>query len=134
MDRKRLRRSVAVCIPLLLMLGINSCGDADTGAGPADTSTTGERGTSDHAMSTTGQPDADWTQVELAVLDAISDDPHPKQARYEADGGRVVVTVHLLGEGIPVEDLRDVEARAEDATDVVDVVVTTADEDVPTED
>lgn len=55
-------------------------------------------------------------------------------ARYEADADRVVVTVHTLGEELPDEHLQDLEARAEEATDGIDVIVMTDDKDPPTED
>src|SRR5690606_15965319 len=43
------------------------------------------------------QPGAAYTDLELAVLDALADDPHQKAARYEADEDRVVVTVWTQG-------------------------------------
>jgi hypothetical protein len=82
----------------------------------------------------TGQPDAGNTALELAVLDALADDPHPKDARYEADRDRVVVTVRTEGAALDPEVLRELEEKAEQVTDGVDVVVETTDQDTPTED
>lgn len=92
-------------------------------------------GTSDDVppASASGQPDAGHTALELAVLDALADDPHPKDARYEADQDRVVVTVRTQGAALDADALRDLEEQAEQVTDGVDVVVETTDEDVPTE-
>lgn len=83
--------------------------------------------------SASDQPDAGHTALELAVLDALADDPHPKDARYEADQDRVVVTVRTQGAALDADALRDLEEQAEQVTDGVDVVVETTDEDVPTE-
>lgn len=92
-------------------------------------------GTSDDVppASASDQPDAGHTALELAVLDALADDPHPKDARYEADQDRVVVTVRTQGAALDADALRDLEEQAEQVTDGVDVVVETTDEDVPTE-
>lgn len=123
-----------VWLSLLLVLGVSSCGGLGSEEVSSDTSTTEDGAIADDVVSTTGPPDAEWSKVELAVLDAIDDDPHPKQARYEVEADRIVVTVHLLGDEIPAEHLRDLEMRAEEVTDGIDVVVTTTDADVPTED
>lgn len=123
-----------VWLSLLLVLGVSSWGGLGSEAVSSDTSTTEDGAIADDVVSTTGLPDAEWSKVELAVLDAIDDDPHPKQARYEVEADRIVVTVHLLGDEIPAEHLRDLEMRAEEVTDGIDVVVTTTDADVPTED
>ena len=80
------------------------------------------------------QPDADRTALELAVLDALADDPHPKDARYEPDEDRVVVTVRTQGAPLDAAGVRALEETAERVTDGVDVVVETTDEDAPTED
>lgn len=79
------------------------------------------------------QPDADRTDLELAVLDALADDPHPKDARYEPDRDRVVVTVRTQGATLAPDVLRDLERTAEQVTGGVDVVVETTDEDTPVE-
>lgn len=123
-----------VWLSLLLVLGVSSWGGLGSEPVSSDTSTTEDGAIADDVVSTTGLPDAEWSKVELAVLDAIDDDPHPKQARYEVEADRIVVTVHLLGDEIPAEHLRDLEMRAEEVTDGIDVVVTTTDADVPTED
>ena len=81
----------------------------------------------------TSQPDGDYAALELAVLDALADDPHPKDARYEADHDRVVVTVRTEGDALDPDALRDLEEKAEAVTDGVDVVVETTDQDTPVE-
>jgi hypothetical protein len=80
------------------------------------------------------QPDAARAALELAVLDALADDPHPKDARYEPDRERVVVTVRTSGTTLGPRVLRDLRERAERVTDGVQVVVETTGEDVPAED
>ena len=80
------------------------------------------------------QPDAEWSVMEMAVLEALRDDPSSKQARYEADADRIVVTIHSEGETIPEERLRGLQERAEEVTDGTPVVIETTDEDVPTGD
>lgn len=80
------------------------------------------------------QPDAARAALELAVLDALADDPHPKDVRYEPDRERVVVTVRTSGTALDPDVLSELRERAEGVTDGVEVVVETTDEDVPTED
>ncbi len=83
---------------------------------------------------TADQPDAGRAVLERAVLDALADDPHPKDVRWEPDRERVVVTVRTSGATLDPEVLSDLRERAEGVTDGVEVVVETTDEDVPTED
>ena len=110
-----------------LVAGTTAC------AGQADGTSDADDVPSTSAPST-GQPDAGNTALELAVLDALADDPHPKDVRYEADRDRVVVTVRTEGAALAPEVLRELEERAEQVTDGVDVVVETTDQDTPTED
>ncbi len=126
MGRTR-RRGSAGAVPALVavvLLGASACAGApDDGAGPASSS-----------EGSTEQPDADRTSIELAVLDALADDPHLKEARHEPGEDRVVVTVRTQGAPLAPDERRDLEERAEQVTDGIDVVVVTTDEDAPTED
>ena len=116
---------VPAAVVVTLAAGASAC------AGQVD----GTPGTTADVPSATApeQPDAAHTDLELAVLDALADDPHQKAARYEADDDRVVVTVWTQGGTLDADALRDLEQRAEQVTDGVDVVVETTDEDAPTE-
>lgn len=115
----------ALVVAVPLVAGTGAC------AGQAD----GVSGDDASSASTpsTSQPDAAYTALELAVLDALADDPHPKDARYEADRDRVVVTVRTQGTPLGPDALRDLAEKAEEVTDGVDVVVETTDQDAPTE-
>lgn len=122
---------VALGLPLLL----GACGQVGDVEPPVATpGGVVETPESDAAATSTAQPDGSWTDMELAVLEALSDDPASKEARYEADADRIVVTVHADGESLSDERLRDLQERAEEVTNGTPVVVETTDEDVPTED
>lgn len=107
-----------------------ACG-ASTGSGSPEDEQTSPTSSTDAQPQ---QSEEAWTELELAVLDALSYDPHPKDARYEPENNRVVVTLYTLGDDLTDREIHDLEAAGEKATDDVDVVIEPTDEDQPSED
>lgn len=124
----RARGGLLAAVAAVVLVASACAGGGDGGEDGASGDVPSTPAATDH------QPDAARAALELAVLDALADDPHPKDVRYEPDRERVVVTVRTSGTALDPDVLSELRERAEGVTDGVEVVVETTDEDVPTED
>lgn len=124
------RTLVAVIGTVLAVVLLAACGASNDSGSPGDEPTPPTSSSGAQPQ----QSDEAWTELELAVLDALSYDPHPKDARYEPENKRVVVTLYTLGDDLTDSEIHNLEAAGEKATDDVDVVIEPTDEDQPSED
>ena len=108
---------------------LSACGQANS-AGSVDGTTTVVGGSS--SDSPTVQPEAEWSQLELLVSNALPRDGRSKSVRYDADKGRIVVTLYTKHKTISAAELAEVQRLAEEASDGVEVEIVTTDEDAPT--
>ncbi len=125
--------SASLVIAVVALL-LPACGEKDDNGGPSSTpaAPVSRSGNDDSAV--TGQPDAGWSSTELAVLKRVDDEhPGPKEARFEAERNRVVVTLYTEGDDLSDAELSEIKAQAEEVTGGVPVVVVTTDDDPPTE-
>ena len=123
--------SVVAALGLSVLLG--ACGQGTVEPSSDSTSRATESSEAEESSMAT-QPGGEWSVMEMAVLEALRDDPSSKRARYEADAGRIVVTMYSEGEPLSEERLRGLQARAEEVTDGTPVVIETTYEDLPTGD
>lgn len=80
------------------------------------------------------QPDDGWHEVEVAVLEALDDEPHAKSIVYEPDRDRVLVTLFTEGPTPTRSQIEELEVLGREAAGGVDVVIECSDEGAPEED
>lgn len=79
------------------------------------------------------QSQESWSEIEMAVLDALDDLPYPMGAAYEVEQDRVLVTVFVEDGEMDESQIDDLETLGRQAAGGIDVVVECSDEGPPEE-